>query len=204
MSRRQIIELLESSGYMPVETPILQPADVFLDLAGEDIRTRLFLTEDEDGQALCLRPEHTIPICRHHIASGDAARPANYGYLGPTFRFRPGETGEFLQAGIESIGREDRLAAEAEVMALSASLASAGGLSEPVTISATARSFQPSSMVWAFRSRAPAAANVRLARDRVLKPRLLRSPSLSKAKMSALMAAIAAATPDDAQRVVNK
>ena len=131
MSRRRIIELLETSGYMPVEPPILQPADVFLDLVGEDIRTRLFTTEDQAGTELCLRPELTIPICRHHMAGGDAARTANYGYLGPAFRFRPGETGEFLQAGIESIGREDRLAADAEVMALSASLASAGGLSDP-------------------------------------------------------------------------
>ncbi len=131
MSRRQIIELLETSGYMPVDPPILQPADLFLDLVGEDIRTRLFTTEDQVGDELCLRPELTIPICRHHLEVGDPARPANYGYLGPAFRFRPGETGEFLQAGIESIGREDTLAADAEIMALSASLASAGGLSEP-------------------------------------------------------------------------
>ena len=131
MSRRQIIELLETAGYMPVDPPILQPADVFLDLVGEDIRTRLFTTEDQAGAELCLRPELTIPICRHHMAAGDAARSANYGYLGPAFRFRPGETGEFIQAGIESIGREDRLAADAEVLALSSSLASAGGLTDP-------------------------------------------------------------------------
>lgn len=131
MSRRQIIELLETSGYMPVETPILQPADIFLDLVGEDIRTRLFTTEDQAGTELCLRPELTIPICRHHMESGEAERPANYGYLGPAFRFRPGESGEFSQAGIESIGRDDTLAADAEVMALSASLASAGGLTDP-------------------------------------------------------------------------
>lgn len=131
MSRRQIIELLETSGYMPVETPILQPADIFLDLVGEDIRTRLFTTEDQAGTELCLRPELTIPICRHHMETGDASRAVNYGYLDPAFRFRPGESGEFIQAGIESIGREDTLAADAEVMALSASLASAGGLVEP-------------------------------------------------------------------------
>ena len=131
MSRRQIIELLETSGYMPVDPPILQPADVFLDLVGEDIRTRLFTTEDQAGTELCLRPELTIPICRHHMDTGAPARGANYGYLGPAFRFRPGETGEFLQAGIESIGRQDRLAADAEVMALSASLATAGGLGDP-------------------------------------------------------------------------
>ncbi|GAB5508870.1 MAG: ATP phosphoribosyltransferase regulatory subunit [Hyphomicrobiales bacterium] len=131
MSRRQIIELLETSGYMPVDPPILQPADVFLDLVGEDIRTRLFTTEDQTGKELCLRPELTIPICRHHMETGDAARTANYGYLGPAFRFRTDESGEFAQAGIESLGRTDTLAADAEVLALSASLATAGGLANP-------------------------------------------------------------------------
>ncbi|MEM6710783.1 MAG: ATP phosphoribosyltransferase regulatory subunit [Pseudomonadota bacterium] len=132
MSRRQITELLETSGYMPVDPPILQPADVFLDLVGEDIRTRLFTTEDQMGEELCLRPELTIPICRHHIETGNPSRTANYGYLGPAFRFRQGESGEFMQAGIESIGRVDRLAADAEVLALSMSLASAGGLAKPI------------------------------------------------------------------------
>ncbi|MEM6381242.1 MAG: ATP phosphoribosyltransferase regulatory subunit [Pseudomonadota bacterium] len=204
MSRRQIIELLESSGYMPVETPILQPADVFLDLVGEDIRTRLFLTEDEDAQALCLRPEHTIPICRHHMETGDAARPANYGYLGPTFRFRPGETGEFLQAGIESIGRDDRLAAEAEVMALSASLASAGGLTEPVTI------LGDSSIFTAFIDGLGFSARARRRLRRALGSRTRLEAALAEVAKppaedgQALMGAIAAAAPDEARAMVEQ
>ena len=37
-------------------SPVLQPADPFLDMAGEDLRRRIFLTESETGETLCLRP----------------------------------------------------------------------------------------------------------------------------------------------------
>ncbi|MBV6657537.1 MAG: ATP phosphoribosyltransferase regulatory subunit [Devosiaceae bacterium] len=201
MSRRQITELLETSGYLPVETPVLQPADVFLDLAGEDIRARLFTTEDEAGRALCLRPEHTIPICRHHIATGEAARPANYGYLGPAFRFRPDESGEFLQAGIESIGREDKLAADAEVMALSLSLASAGGLTEPSIILGDA------SIVTAFVDGLGFSPRARRRLRRALGSRVRMEAALAEIAKpvegsGAVTVALAAATPEDAQALV--
>ncbi|MCB1507691.1 MAG: ATP phosphoribosyltransferase regulatory subunit [Hyphomicrobiaceae bacterium] len=139
MSRLAIRQLIETAGYRLSDPPILQPADVFLDLAGEDIRTRLFTTQDADGRELCLRPELTIPVCRQHIDNGDPARRANYGYLGPVFRHRPTDSGEFLQAGVESIGRTDREAADAEILSLALSIARAGGLIHPkVTIGDTA------------------------------------------------------------------
>src|ERR671910_281198 len=111
-----LIALFEREGYARVEPPVLQPADVFLDLSGEDIRRRIFVTQDAAGRELCLRPEYTIPVCREHLA-GAGPSPANYSYLGPVFRLRAGETGEFLHAGIESIGRRDAAAADAGLLA---------------------------------------------------------------------------------------
>jgi ATP phosphoribosyltransferase regulatory subunit len=101
-----------------VEPAILLPADLFLDTAGEDIRRRLFLTSDAEGRELCLRPDFTIPICRHYLETGAAGREAALGYFGPVFRQRSGESAEFLQAGIELFGNEDRAAADADVLAL--------------------------------------------------------------------------------------
>src|SRR3546814_3008310 len=66
------------------------PADPFLDMAGEDLRRRIFLTESETGQSLCLRPEFTIPVCLDHIAS-QAGTPRRYSYLGEVFRQRSDE-----------------------------------------------------------------------------------------------------------------
>jgi ATP phosphoribosyltransferase regulatory subunit len=101
-----------------VEPAILLPADLFLDTAGEDIRRRLFLTQDVEGRELCLRPDFTIPICRHYLEHGEPGREAALGYFGPVFRQRANESAEFLQAGIELFGNDDRAAVDADVLAL--------------------------------------------------------------------------------------
>lgn len=110
-----LIGLLQGRGYVRVEPPLLQPAGLFLDLSGEDIRRRLYLTQGPDGTELCLRPEYTIPVSLDHLREGGG--PAEYCYAGPVFRHRPGESGEFQQAGLESIGRSDIEAADADVLA---------------------------------------------------------------------------------------
>lgn len=125
-------DLLSRSGYEFVEPPIIYDADVFVELAGEDLRRRLFLTNLPDGGELALRPDYTIPVCRAHLAGGSAKRRADYAYLGPVFRQRPGENGEFLQAGIESLGRTDRAAADADVLALALAAVDLLGIQRPV------------------------------------------------------------------------
>ena len=120
MTERQgrIVAHLTQAGHARMEPPILQPADVFLDLAGEDIRARIFLTVGAGGEELCLRPEYTIPVCRAYLASPEAGASASFAYLGPVFRQRAGGPNEFVQAGIESFGRADREAADAEILTL--------------------------------------------------------------------------------------
>jgi len=110
--------LFTDAGYGFVEPPILYDARVFVELAGEDLRRRLFLANGADGSGLALRPDYTIPIALHHLATGAAKRRADYAYLGPVFRQRPNQKGEFLQAGVESLGRNDRAAADADMLRL--------------------------------------------------------------------------------------
>jgi len=118
------------AGYGRAEPPILQPAEPFLDLSGEDIRKSLYLTSDASGEELCLRPDLTIPVARDYLASPRAGQPAGFSYLGAVFRYRAGRPGEFLQAGIESFGRQDRAAADAEMLALALEAVKAVGLSD--------------------------------------------------------------------------
>jgi ATP phosphoribosyltransferase regulatory subunit len=106
------------AGYLQAEPAILQPAEPFLDLSGEDIRKSMYLTTDPGGDELCLRPDLTIPVARDYLASPRAGQPAGFCYLGPVFRYRGGRPSEFQQAGIESFGRQDRAAADAEMLAL--------------------------------------------------------------------------------------
>jgi ATP phosphoribosyltransferase regulatory subunit len=87
------------------------------------------LTTDASGEELCLRPDLTIPVARDYLASPRAGQPAGFSYLGPVFRYRGGQPSEFLQAGIESFGRQDRAAADAEMLALALEATSAFGIS---------------------------------------------------------------------------
>jgi ATP phosphoribosyltransferase regulatory subunit len=118
------------AGYAHAEPAILQPADPFLDMSGEDIRKSLYLTTDASGEELCLRPDLTIPVARDYLASPLAGQPAGFSYLGPVFRYRQGTPSEFQQAGIESFGRQDRAAADAEMLALGLEAMAAFGLSD--------------------------------------------------------------------------
>lgn len=99
-----------------VEVPVIQPADPFLDMAGEDLRRRIFLTESETGETLCLRPEFTIPVCLDHIANRSGT-PRRYAYLGEVFRQRREGGAEFFQAGIEDLGAPDTADADARSIA---------------------------------------------------------------------------------------
>ncbi len=126
-----LVDIYERAGYARAEPAVLQPADVFLELSGEELRRRLYLTSDSSGEELCLRPDLTIPVCRMHLANDEAKRAANYCYLGPVFRDRGGGSGEYLQAGIESLGREDFEAADAECLSLALESAKQYGVASP-------------------------------------------------------------------------
>ncbi len=119
------------AGYAQIEPPILQPAEPFLDLSGEDIRRRMFLTADPDGRELCLRPDLTIPVSRAYLHSPAAGKAAGFCYLGAVFRHRAGLAAEFLQAGIESFARQDKAAADAEMLALGLEATTHYGLTAP-------------------------------------------------------------------------
>jgi ATP phosphoribosyltransferase regulatory subunit len=122
-----LLQSFAEAGYERAEPAVLQPAEPFLDLSGEDIRKSLYLTTDPSGEELCLRPDLTIPVARDYLASPRAGQPAGFSYLGPVFRYRGGRPSEFLQAGIESFGRQDRAAADAEMLALALEATAAAG-----------------------------------------------------------------------------
>src|SRR3954464_6068349 len=128
---RALVASYERAGYARVSPAILQPAEPFLDLSGEDIRKRMYLTADPHGRELCLRPDLTIPVSRDYLASPQTGKAAGFCYLGAVFRHRSGGASEFLQAGIESFGRADVAAADAEMLALGLEATGHYGLATP-------------------------------------------------------------------------
>jgi ATP phosphoribosyltransferase regulatory subunit len=112
----ELLALFEALKTERVNTPVIQPAEPFLDMAGEDLRRRIFLTESETGENLCLRPEFTIPVCLRHIETATGT-PKRYSYLGEVFRQRRDGANEFYQAGIEDLGTGDVASADARAIA---------------------------------------------------------------------------------------
>lgn len=108
---------IEARGAEIFEADILQPAGALLDLYGEDIRARAFVTHDPLQGEMMLRPDFTVPLVQRHMAEGrDAAR---YSYAGEVFRRQ--EDGadravEYMQVGYEVFG-ETPAEADAEVFA---------------------------------------------------------------------------------------
>ena len=126
-----LLSFYERAGYVRVAPAMLQPAEPFLDLSGEDIRRRMYLTTAPDGDEFCLRPDLTIPVSRDYLASRAAGKPAGFCYLGPIFRHRADGPAEFLQAGIESFGRSDKAAADAEMLSLGLEATAHYGIASP-------------------------------------------------------------------------
>src|SRR6202049_3137541 len=94
-----LVASYERAGYRRLAPAILQPAEPFLDLSGEDIRKRMYLTTAPGGGEFCLRPDLTIPVSRDYLASPAAGKPAGFCYLGAVFRHRENATSEFTQDG---------------------------------------------------------------------------------------------------------
>lgn len=121
----------EKAGYEPVSAPALQPADIFLDMSGEDIRRRMYVFADPAGDELCLRPELTIPVCRLYLEGSGG--PKKLCSVGPVYRYQQrgsAKLREFTQAGVECLDATDAEAADAEVMVLGARALAEAGLKE--------------------------------------------------------------------------
>ncbi|MBP9184250.1 MAG: ATP phosphoribosyltransferase regulatory subunit [Fuscovulum sp.] len=111
-----------AAGAVPVEADILLPAETLLDLYGEDIRARAYITADPLNGEMMLRPDFTVPVVQAHMAHG--ADPARYAYMGEVFRRQEhldGRAREYMQVGYEVFDR-DAPAADAEVFSLFSSL----------------------------------------------------------------------------------
>ncbi len=131
---QKIMQVFIAKGYEAVAPAVLQPAAVFLDAIGEELRARTYVFTDANGEELCLRPDLTVPTCRLYLERHpDGAAPARYCYNGAAFRFQPLDADrahprEFRQAGIESFGDRERERAEAETVAIVLDALAAAGL----------------------------------------------------------------------------
>ncbi len=119
----------QETGAQAVEADILLPAGTLLDLYGEDIRARAYVTQDPIRGEMMLRPDFTVPVVQMHMAQ--RAEPARYCYRGEVFRKQDQiatRASEYLQVGYEVFARDTPAQADAEVFALFARLLAPLGL----------------------------------------------------------------------------
>ena len=110
---------------------MLQPADIFLDRSGEEIRRRTFTLTDPSGRELCLRPDLTIPDLPQAVWTRGAAFPrASATTAWPSAISRPSRIvpTQFFQAGAELLGLDDRAAGDIEILSLAVEALRAAGL----------------------------------------------------------------------------
>ena len=130
----KLYSLARQAGFAPVLLNVLQPADIFIDLSGENLRQRLCLIEQEGGERQCLRPDFTIPTGLNYVASvGEGGpKPQKISYAGPVYRRQQdGTPEEISQVGLESFSDMDREAADVEILSFTLEALSTIGVKAP-------------------------------------------------------------------------
>ena len=116
----QLHQRFLQTGAEPFDVAVLLPARRLLDLYGEDIRARAYVTQDSILGEQMLRPDFTVPIAEHHLGKTDT-QPSRYCYNGLVWRKQGRDSTrprEFRQVGIEVFGSTDSSLAEADIFAL--------------------------------------------------------------------------------------
>jgi len=115
-----LLALFNLYGYEPIDTPVLEPTDLFLRKSGEEIAARMY-SFTHWNRNLCLRPEFTASVIRAYVNHlQDRPVPVRLHYAGPTFRYEKPQRGryrQFTEVGVECIGVGGP-AADAEVLAV--------------------------------------------------------------------------------------
>ena len=105
---RRMMNVLGVSGFQRLDTPILEPTDLFVRKSGGEVSSSLYSFQDPGGMSVSLRPEFTPSIIRWHIENAPKTSPNHrYRYSGPVFRYAGAGKGrfrQFQQVGAELIG----------------------------------------------------------------------------------------------------
>lgn len=119
--KKRLEEIFESWGYDPIETPTLEPLEIFKGEIGEGEKI-FYKFKDQGGRSVALRYDQTVPTCRFvGQYSETLPMPFRRYQIQPTFRAENPQKGryrEFLQADADIFGVSSPLA-DAETIALS-------------------------------------------------------------------------------------
>jgi len=126
IQRKRLIRLLEkhftSHGYMPIDTPALEYADILLSKGGGETDKQCYRFIDGGGRDVALRFDLTVPLARF-IAShrAELTMPFRRYHVGRVWRGENTQKGrfrEFIQCDFDAVG-SDSAGADLEIMLMS-------------------------------------------------------------------------------------
>ncbi len=112
--------LIARHGYEQVDTPIVEPTELFLRKSGGERVAQMYAFRYRERD-IALRPEHTASVLRMYVDSMQSrSLPLRLSYSGPVFRYEKPQAGrarQFTEVGCELLGAEGPIA-DAEVIHL--------------------------------------------------------------------------------------
>ena len=138
--RQRIVRILEktveSYGFMSIDTPILEYAEVLLGKGGGETDKQVYRFADQGGRDVAMRFDLTVPFARFMAAHRhEIALPFRRYHVGKVFRGENPQRGryrEFMQCDFDIVGT-DAVAADLEIVLLINSVFEAMGVGK-VTI----------------------------------------------------------------------
>jgi len=123
--RDRYTSFVERHGYRYIETPILEPTELFQRTSGvssDIVSKEMYTFESRGGSSLSMRPEGSASVCRALVQHGLASSGSDlkYFYLAPMFRSERPQKGRYrqhTQMGLE-LFKETDATADAEVISI--------------------------------------------------------------------------------------
>ncbi|RAX58901.1 histidine--tRNA ligase [Helicobacter monodelphidis] len=117
----QLIAIFRSFGFLPIETPHLEYAEVLLKQGSDEIQKELYRFKDHGGRDVALRFDLTLPLARYISQHRhEVGIPFKRYAIGNVFRGERAQKGryrEFTQCDFDFIG-SDSLVCDAEIVQL--------------------------------------------------------------------------------------
>ena len=130
--------VFERSGFEEIQTPTMEPLELFLLKSGETVINEIYNFKDKGNRDVCLVPERTAPTIRFYISRLQRReRPTKLYYFENCFRYENPQRAryrEFWHIGAEVIGMNDRARTNAELIALAQKALEEVGLKTKVRV----------------------------------------------------------------------
>ena len=111
----KMISIVESYGFEGIILPSLEPQEIYIDKAGNEVLNQMYIFDDKKGRTLCLRPEATATIQLIAKKYWKTEKDKKVWYFEKCWRYERPQKGryrEFWQFGCEVINPQKNIKEE--------------------------------------------------------------------------------------------